>query len=490
MQVICLPRRKRSCMPNSKELIVRINNFWLLWRLWKFSKTLFRLLRHFCFAPIRLYPSSGKVLHHSNMSVIASRQIAFIEKWVICCQQVTKIVCTKCCMNLGVCVCKHFCIRDYLNSSYHSGRSRNRFLIAWLLPFLFLLFWFSEDGFPMSCWTRKGTRWVLRGRCGKRTCARAWWQSWENNRIDIFSIAQNFLNLCAVTKNSQGRERSLLLPHFLVSELTSANFDFGHFFDFRKERNLRRSGGGVPQVRRRAVQRRAVEKKAEKKKKRKRRKEKHKFKKEKKTEEKTKVKKRKAKKKKRNTISEKKKKKKNEKKKKEKVFQKKKTILNLSVSSSSACPQTDTAQLYNTHPDSCTHMDRTGLEFHHVVAKIAILTTFMVAEPVRWDCRSILDVRSTTLRYCERLWPPELWMQSCSRTWEAWASRRRSMETMQSTKTFDSASKYNWASSVLFLTMWWTDAILSEIRSPWQLWERCAMHTWSAACRCIMRWPW
>ena len=30
---------------------------------------------------------------------------------------------------------------------------------------------------------------------------------------------------------------------------------------------------------------------------------------------------------------------------------------------SSAYPQTDTAQLYNTHTDSCTHMDRTGLEF-------------------------------------------------------------------------------------------------------------------------------
>ena len=49
--------------------------------------------------------------------------------------------------------------------------------------------------------------------------------------------------------------------------------------------------------------------------------------------------------------------------------------------SSSACPQTDTAQLYNTHPDSCTHMDRTGLEFHFVFAKTrtvhtVILTTF------------------------------------------------------------------------------------------------------------------
>ena len=34
----------------------------------------------------------------------------------------------------------------------------------------------------------------------------------------------------------------------------------------------------------------------------------------------------------------------------------------LFFSSSSANAQTDTALLYNTHPDSCTHMDRTGLE--------------------------------------------------------------------------------------------------------------------------------
>ena len=45
----------------------------------------------------------------------------------------------------------------------------------------------------------------------------------------------------------------------------------------------------------------------------------------------------------------------------------------LFVFSSSACPQTDTAQLYNTHPDSCTHMDRTGLEFHFVFSSV---TTF------------------------------------------------------------------------------------------------------------------
>ena len=71
--------------------------------------------------------------------------------------------------------------------------------------------------------------------------------------------------------------------------------------------------------------------------------------------------------------------------------------------SSSACPQTDAVQLYNTHPDSCTHMDRTGLEFHFVFAitgtvHTLILTTFMVAEPVLQDCLSIYDLRSTTLR--------------------------------------------------------------------------------------------
>ena len=72
---------------------------------------------------------------------------------------------------------------------------------------------------------------------------------------------------------------------------------------------------------------------------------------------------------------------------------------------------------------------------------------------------------STTLRYCERSWPPILWMQSCSRTWEAWASCCRLMETMQSTKTFDSASEYTWASTVLFLTRWWSGRQLMEFMS-------------------------
>ena len=159
--------------------------------------------------------------------------------------------------------------------------------------------------------------------------------------------------------------------------------------------------------------------------------------------------------------------------------------------SSSAYPQTDTAQLYNTHPDSCTHMDRTRLEFHFVFAKTrtihtVILTTFMVVEPVLcgfW----FIETSDLRRRYgnCERLWPPEpnLWMQKD-------LSRRRSMETMQSTKTFDSASEYTWASSALFLTRWWTEAKSIAFRSPWQPWALGEAHTWSVACKCIMHWPW
>ena len=41
----------------------------------------------------------------------------------------------------------------------------------------------------------------------------------------------------------------------------------------------------------------------------------------------------------------------------------------------SACPQTDTAQFYNTHLDSCTQVDRTGLEFHFVFAKTRTVHT-------------------------------------------------------------------------------------------------------------------
>ena len=47
--------------------------------------------------------------------------------------------------------------------------------------------------------------------------------------------------------------------------------------------------------------------------------------------------------------------------------------------SSSGCPQTDTALVYNIHSDSCTHMDRTGLEFHFVFAKTRAVHTVSLA---------------------------------------------------------------------------------------------------------------
>ena len=49
----------------------------------------------FVFARIRLGPLSGQVLHHDCISVIVSRCTTFTENFVICCNQITKICCTK-----------------------------------------------------------------------------------------------------------------------------------------------------------------------------------------------------------------------------------------------------------------------------------------------------------------------------------------------------------------------------------------------------------
>ena len=46
----------------------------------------------FCFARIRLDPLGGQVLHHDCISMIV---FGFTEKILICCNQITKIVCTK-----------------------------------------------------------------------------------------------------------------------------------------------------------------------------------------------------------------------------------------------------------------------------------------------------------------------------------------------------------------------------------------------------------
>ena len=52
-------------------------------------------VRSFCFARVGLDPLSGQVLHHNCMSMIVSRFTTFTENFVICCNQITKIVCTR-----------------------------------------------------------------------------------------------------------------------------------------------------------------------------------------------------------------------------------------------------------------------------------------------------------------------------------------------------------------------------------------------------------
>ena len=52
-------------------------------------------LRSFCFARIRLDPLGGQVLHHDCTSMIVSRFTIFTENFVTCCNQVTKIFCTR-----------------------------------------------------------------------------------------------------------------------------------------------------------------------------------------------------------------------------------------------------------------------------------------------------------------------------------------------------------------------------------------------------------
>ena len=49
----------------------------------------------FCFVRLRLDPFGGQVLHHDCTSMIVSRFTTFTENFVICYNQITKIVCTR-----------------------------------------------------------------------------------------------------------------------------------------------------------------------------------------------------------------------------------------------------------------------------------------------------------------------------------------------------------------------------------------------------------
>ena len=75
--------------------IVSVNDFRLPIRLQELLQAPFGILRSFCFARIRLDPLGGQVLHHDCISLIVSRFTTFTENLVICCNQITKIFCTK-----------------------------------------------------------------------------------------------------------------------------------------------------------------------------------------------------------------------------------------------------------------------------------------------------------------------------------------------------------------------------------------------------------
>ena len=56
---------------------------------------LLRFLRSFCFARTWLDPLGGQVLHHDCISMIVSRFTSFTDNFVIGCNQITKIFCTR-----------------------------------------------------------------------------------------------------------------------------------------------------------------------------------------------------------------------------------------------------------------------------------------------------------------------------------------------------------------------------------------------------------
>ena len=60
-----------------------------------FCKLLLCFLRSFCSARIRLDPLGGQVMHHDFTSMIVSRFTTFTENFVICCNQITPILCTR-----------------------------------------------------------------------------------------------------------------------------------------------------------------------------------------------------------------------------------------------------------------------------------------------------------------------------------------------------------------------------------------------------------
>ena len=77
------------------QRIVSVNDFRIPIRLQELLQAPLCFLRSFCFARIRLDPLGGQVLHHDCISMIVTRFASFTKKFVICCNQITKIFCTR-----------------------------------------------------------------------------------------------------------------------------------------------------------------------------------------------------------------------------------------------------------------------------------------------------------------------------------------------------------------------------------------------------------
>ena len=75
--------------------IVNVNDFRLPIRLQELLQAPVGFLRSFCFARIRLDLLGGQVLHHGCMSIIVSRFTTFTENFVIGCNRITNIFCTR-----------------------------------------------------------------------------------------------------------------------------------------------------------------------------------------------------------------------------------------------------------------------------------------------------------------------------------------------------------------------------------------------------------
>ena len=89
-----IPGKIFTSFSNSKELSVSMTLGFLSGSK-NFCKFLCVSWQVFVFARIRLDPLGGQVLHHDCISMIVSRFTTFTENFVICCNQITKIFCTR-----------------------------------------------------------------------------------------------------------------------------------------------------------------------------------------------------------------------------------------------------------------------------------------------------------------------------------------------------------------------------------------------------------